>query len=86
MPDESWQVVLLRPARTYLGRLPLDEREGVLNALASLITGPNPDLKRPPGRPEWSLRLGGKRLLLIPDTARKLLVVVRYGPGAEVYK
>jgi mRNA interferase RelE/StbE len=79
--------VLLRPARNYLERLPAAERKRILEALTRLADNPEgAPLKKRQGRPEWSLRVGATRILLIPQEEQRLLVVTRIGPRGDVYK
>lgn len=83
----DWQLTILRPARRYLERLTDDERERIFAALVELqrdpLHGPVKPLK---GRPEWSLRVGTRRVLLRVDRARRTLVVTHVGPRGDVYK
>ncbi|PZN07747.1 MULTISPECIES: type II toxin-antitoxin system RelE family toxin [Thermaerobacter] len=83
----EWRVILLRPAERYLKRLPRPEQERILRALERLQE--NPEQARPEplaGRPEWKLRVGGRRILFIPDRERKLFIVTTIGPRGDVYK
>ncbi len=58
--------------RYYLERLPLDERTRILDGLSAWIQDPeHAGLGKLQGRPEWSVRVAGKRILVIPDTVRK---------------
>jgi mRNA interferase RelE/StbE len=82
-----WRVLLLRPARSYLERLSPDERNRILDALEQLVKDPkNADLRKLQGRAELRLRVGNKRVLLIPDRLQKLIIVTRIGPRGDIYK
>lgn len=83
----EWRVILLQPAEKYLKRLPRTEQERILKALKQLQE--NPERARPEplkGRPEWKLRVGGRRVLFIPDREKKLFVVTTIGPRGDIYK
>ncbi len=84
---EAWRVLVLRPARSYLERLPRADQRRILEALAALERDPEAAPVKPlQGRPEWSLRLGELRALLRVDRERHVVVVTRIGPRGDVYK
>lgn len=83
----QWTIVLLRPARRYLERLPVDARCRILDALQQLQDDPaRAPVKPLRGRPEWSLRVGGVRVLLMLDRNAQRIVVTRIGPRGDVYR
>lgn len=63
------EVVIQRSARRYLDKLPLDDRERILDTLQILSTGDftNIDVLPLKGRPGWRLRVGGYRVLFLID-------------------
>jgi mRNA interferase RelE/StbE len=70
-----------------LERLSPDERNRILDALEQLVKDPkNADLRKLQGRAELRLRVGNKRVLLIPDRLQKLIIVTRIGPRGDIYK
>lgn len=82
----KWQVVILRPARCYLEKLPRKEQERILNALQKLQENPQQAPVKPlKGRPEWSLRVGGRRVLIMVDREQRWFVVTTIGPRGDVY-
>jgi mRNA interferase RelE/StbE len=82
----EWQVIILQPARRYLERLPRKEQKRILNALQKLQEDPRQVLVKPlKGRPEWSLRVGGRRVLIMVDKKQKRLVITTIGPRGDVY-
>ncbi|TDA70455.1 MAG: type II toxin-antitoxin system RelE/ParE family toxin [Clostridia bacterium] len=82
----EWQVILLQPARRYLERLPQKERERILKALQRLQEAPEQAPVKPlKGRPEWSLRVGGRRVLIMVDREQRRFVVTTIGPRGDVY-
>ncbi|WP_042500444.1 type II toxin-antitoxin system RelE family toxin [Thermaerobacter marianensis] len=67
--------------------MPRHEQEHILGALKQLED--NPEEARPEplaGRTAWKLRVGGRRILFIPDRERKLFIVTTIGPRGDVYK
>ncbi len=83
----EWRLTILRPARRYLERLTDDEREPIFAALIELQRDPLHGAVKPlRGRPEWSLRVGGYRVLLRVDREQRVLVVTRVGPRGDTYK
>ena len=82
----EWQVIILQPARRYLERLPRKEQKRILNALQKLQEDPRQVPVKPlKGRPEWSLRVGGRRVLIMVDKKQKRLVITTIGPRGDVY-
>ena len=83
----EWRVILLRPARRYLERLPQSEQHRILDALEELQRDPaSASVKPLRGRPEWSLRIGDRRILLRVDREAQLFIVTRIGPRGDIYK
>ena len=83
----QWQVLVLRRARNYLERLPAEDRRRILDALDKLANDPpSAPVKKLKGRPEWSLHVGTRRVLFLPDKRARLIVVTDIGPRGDVYK
>ncbi len=83
----EWRVILLRPARRYLEQLVKADRQRILDPLLRLEQDPfGTSVKPLEGRPEWSLRVGSRQILLRVDRDQRLLVVTRIGPRGDVYK
>ena len=84
---KKWQVILLRQAKSYLKRLPANEVERILNALYLVQKDPEKaDIKPLEGRPEMSLRVGDKRILMRINTSEKEIVITRIGSRGDIYK
>lgn len=63
------------------------EQDRILDALAQLEHDPFAMQVKPlQGRPEWSLRVGGYRVLLRIERDEHRLVVTRIGPRGDVHK
>ena len=85
MPE--WQVIFLRPARRYLETLSRADQQRILDALEALRNDPaSAPMKPLRGRPEWSLRVGERRVLMRVDREAQIIVVTRIGPRGDVYK
>jgi mRNA interferase RelE/StbE len=83
----EWRVVILRPAKRYLERLTDDERQRIFAALIELQRDPYHGPMQPlRGRPEWRLRVGGRRVLIRVDREQRALIVTYVGPRGDVYK
>ena len=86
MTDNRWRVLVSRPAGRYLQGLSEEERERVRLRLKALEAGPFGLAKRLQGRPQWSLRVGGLRVLLEVDVPTRTVVVLAAGPRGDIYK
>lgn len=83
----DWQIVIQRPARRYLEKLTLADRERILDDLTILQNNPeNLDFKPLKGRFDWRLRVGDYRVLVRVDRENKLFVVTRIGSRGDIYK
>ena len=84
---EGWELIILRRPRRYLERLPKDEQERILQALEALQADPERTPVKPlVGRPEGSLRVGDRRILLRMEKERGRIVITRIGSRGDVYK
>ena len=86
MTDTPWSVVVSRPAASYLQSLSGEERERVRLRLKALEAGPFGQATRLQVRPQWSLRVGGLRVLLEVDVPTRTVRVVAAGPRGDIYK
>lgn len=87
MSESDWRVILLRSPRRYLDTLGRSEQTRILDALSDVERDPfSSAMKHLHGRPEWSLRVGGFRILLRVDRETRQLVVTRIGPRGGAYK
>ncbi len=83
----EWRFILLQPALSYLERLSAEDRQRIYEALNLLAKDPgNAPIKRLHGRREFSLRVGGLRILLRVDRPARIFIVVRIGPRGDIYK
>lgn len=83
----EWRVIILRPARRCLARLPAKDRERILQALEDLAADPRRAPGKPlQGRPEWVLRAGCRRIVFRADQRERRLVVISIGPRGDVYR
>lgn len=85
--SSTWRVLIAPQAEKAMKRLPAHEQARFRVAIDRLAAGPHQvSVKRLRGRPEWSLRVGGRRALLRVDHQARVIVVVAIGPRGDVYK
>ncbi len=84
----GWQVYISSDCDKKLCRLSRKQRERIQKALVELEkTGPSHrNIKKLQARPEWSLRVGGKRVILRIDFVNKQFLAVDLGSRGDVYK
>ncbi len=82
----SWHVIIAPVAKKRILRIPNPDRERILAAIDELHSGLNGDIKPLSGRNEWRLRVGGWRVLLDVDIAKRLVVVLFVGSRGDIYK
>lgn len=82
------EVVIQREPRRYLEKLPLAERQRILDALQVLQTGEfsTIDVKPLQGRPGWRLRVGSYRVLFLVDLKHRVYLVTKIGSRGDIYK
>ena len=84
---ENWELKLLRPASKYLKRLPNNEALRILDMLELIAKDPEGSALKPlAGRPEWSCRVGDRRILMQVDIENREIIITRIGNRGDVYK
>ena len=79
---DRWEVILLRPARHYLRKLSKYEQKRIMKALETLERDPaQVSIKPLVGRPERSLRVGTRRILLHIIREQRQVFVTCIVPG-----
>ncbi|MGH2879005.1 MAG: type II toxin-antitoxin system RelE family toxin [Solirubrobacteraceae bacterium] len=88
MSDAPWRVELTRTAQRDLRRLDPPVRKRVEGALRALAEDPlrAGALRKLTGAPEWRLRIGDWRALVLPDPSARLIVVTRVLPRGRAYR
>lgn len=88
MSDAPWRVELTRTAQRDLRRLDPPVRKRVEVALRALAEDPlrAGALRKLTGAPEWRLRTGDWRALVLPDPPARLIVVTRVLPRGRAYR
>lgn len=80
-------MVITPPAEKVMLKHSAWSRERMHAQLALLEQGPCGGGAKPlRGRPDWSLRIGGFRVLFRVDEANRTIVVTSIGPRGDVYK
>lgn len=88
MSDAPWRVELTRTAQRDLRRLDPPVRKRVEGALRVLTEDPQraSALRKLTGAPEWRLRIGDWRALVLLDPSACLIVVTRVLPRGRAYR
>ncbi len=87
MPETTWTVIIAPSALKALGGLPAEEHRRIEKAVKGLRAGPRAGGGKPlHGRPQWSLRVGGWRILFRVDEGTRTIFVTAVGARGDVYK
>ena len=88
MSDQAWRVELTRPAERDLRRLDPPVRTRVADALRTLAQNPGRRgaLRKLTNAPEWRLRIGEWRALILLDAQDRTIVVTRILPRGRAYR
>ncbi|MDP2872946.1 MAG: hypothetical protein Q8P31_10475 [Bacillota bacterium] len=74
---DRWHVELASRVTMVLDRIPAHQKARILQALHELSAGPlQRRCRKLRGRPEWRLRIGGRRALFLVDFEARSIVVV----------
>lgn len=85
--NDSWTVSIYPSVMKKLNRLTLKERRKIVNQIDSMREGLNRrDFKKLSGCSEWSLQIGGWRVLFLVDIKSRVITAVGFGPRGDVYK
>jgi mRNA interferase RelE/StbE len=84
----AWRVQLTRTAQRDLRRLDPPVRKRVEVALRALAEDPQRAgaLRKLTGAPEWRLRIGDWRALVVLDAQERLIYVTRVLPRGRAYR
>ena len=88
MNAAPWRVELTRTAQRDLRRLDPPVRQRVERALRVLAQDPHQagQLRKLTGAPEWRLRIGDWRALLLLDEQQRVIQVTRVLPRGRAYR
>ena len=88
MNDAVWRVELTRTAQRDLRRLDPPVRQRVSDALRALAADPHRagQLRKLTGAPEWRLRVGDWRVLVLLDGPQRVVQVTRVLPRGRAYR
>jgi mRNA interferase RelE/StbE len=86
--DAAWRVQLTRTAQRDLRRLDPQVRRRVESALRVLAEDPRRagSLRKLTGAPEWRLRIGDWRALVLLDSQTRTVSVTRILPRGRAYR
>jgi mRNA interferase RelE/StbE len=80
-----FQIILKKPAKKFIDRLPMGEKRRVVAAIARLPDGE--DVKRMKGHENLlRLRVGDYRILYTVDQGQLIVYVIDAGNRGEIYK
>jgi mRNA-degrading endonuclease RelE of RelBE toxin-antitoxin system len=83
----DWKVFIPDRIERQLAKLPPKEAVRIKAKINELAKGLSKGrIKKLKGRPEWSKRIGGRRVLIKVDFENKTLVVTAIGPRGDIYK
>lgn len=83
----DWKVFIPDRIEKQLAKLPPKEAARIKTKVKELANGLSKGkIKKLKGRPEWSQRIGGRRVLIGVDFENKTLVVLAVGPRGDIYK
>jgi mRNA interferase RelE/StbE len=87
LSQAPWLIELTRSAQRDLRRLDARVRERVAGALRDLAVDPHRagQLRKLSGAPEWRLRIGDWRALLLLDEEERVIRVTRVLPRGRAY-
>ncbi len=88
MNAAPWRVELTRTAQRDLRRLDPPVRQRVEQALRAVATDPHQagQLRKLTGTPEWRLRVGDWRALVLLDEEQRVIQVTRVLPRGRAYR
>lgn len=80
-----YQIIIKKPAKKFIDRLPINEKRRVVAALEQLPNGEN--IKRLKGHNDiLRLRVGDYRILYSVDNGKLVVYVIDAGNRGEIYK
>ncbi len=83
----TYTVIILRPARKELTRLPDQDYARVLAAIQSLANNPRPPgCAKLTGSPYWRIRVGAFRVIYEIDDAARTVTAEAVGHRRDVYR
>jgi mRNA-degrading endonuclease RelE of RelBE toxin-antitoxin system len=83
----DWKVFIPDRIERRLAKLPPRETAIIKAKVNELAKGlSRGKIKKLKGRPEWSKRIGGRRVLIGVDFENKTLVVIAVGTRGDIYK
>ena len=81
----KYQIVIQKPAKKFLDKLPYEERARIVAAIELLPNGT--DIKPMKGHPGiYRLRVGTYRVIYTVDNGRFIVYVINAGNRGDVYK
>ena len=82
----SYEVVFTETALNQLRKLERKVQERIITTLERVKISPERYLRKLKGRPEYRLRVGDYRVLILIDNKQLILLVVEVGHRKNIYK
>jgi len=83
----TYSIEILRSAQKELGKIGLQDRERIINAIRLLAKDPRPpSCRKLSGRPAWRIRVGSYRVIYEVDDGKIVVTVIAIGHRREVYR
>lgn len=80
-----YQIVIKKPAKKFIDKLPLNEKRRVMAAIEQLPSGE--DIKRLKGHPDLlRLRVGDYRIIYSVNHGKLIVYVIAAGNRGEIYR
>ena len=80
-----YRIILRKPAKKFIDRLPVNEKKRVVAAIEKLPEGE--DIKRLKGHSElMRLRVGDYRIIYTVDNGKLIVCIIDAGNGGEIYR
>ncbi len=81
-----YEVIFTETALNQLRKLERKAQERIINTIERVRISPERYLRKLKGRPEYRLRAGDYRVLLLVDNKQLILLVVEVGHRKNIYK
>ena len=83
----SYTVEIVRSAVRNLNKIPVDDRNRIIDAIRGLADNPRPPgCRKLTGREAWRVRIGSYRVIYEIHDSRLTVLIVAAGKRSEIYR
>ena len=83
----SYTIEIVRSAVRNLNKIPVDDRNRVIDAIRDLADNPRPPgCRKLTGREAWRVRIGSYRVIYEIHDSRLTVLIVAAGKRSEIYR